>query len=195
MRLGVIRSTISLNRLPFCLLLFCITLSAQERTLPQQKLGKNTSPMSTTEVSEDAFHLTLPGKWTTEEAADSARWNYRSEDGREGLTVSLMTSKDRMNPEKQRGTLNRMAELHRKVVTKVFGPAALTMYDTTFGETNGVMAARYGGTETATHRRFHSLLLCSPLAVTVFFYEAVGLPEKEADARAKAIMNSIAVPK
>ena len=78
---------------------------------------------------------------------------------------------------------------------KVPGVTALTMTETTYGESNGVLVARYGGIEAATGRRFHTLLLCSPLAVTVYYYEALGLPEAEAAGRARTIMNSIAVPK
>jgi len=39
------------------------------------------------------------------------------------------------------------------------------------------------------------LLLCSSLAVTVYYYEAIGLSEAEASNRARAIMNSVVVPK
>jgi uncharacterized protein (TIGR00730 family) len=46
-----------------------------------------------------------------------------------------------------------------------------------------------------TLEEFCALLLCSPLAVTVYYYEALGLSEAEAASRARAIMNSIAVPK
>ena len=69
------------------------------------------------------------------------------------------------------------------------------MTEIRYGESDGVLAARYGGFEPPTRRRFHALLLCSPLAVTVYYYEAIGLSEAEASDRARTIMNSIVVPK
>ena len=106
-----------------------------------------------------------------------------------------MFAKRLSTEEQQHQTIERMAEIHRRVESKVPGVTALTMTETTFGESNGILAARYGGIEPATGRRFHTLLLCSPLAVTVYYYEALGLSEADAASRARAIMNSIAVAK
>ncbi len=69
------------------------------------------------------------------------------------------------------------------------------MTETTFGESQGVLAARYGGMEAAERRRFATLLLCSPVAITTYYYEGLGLTEAEFETGAKATMNSIVVPK
>jgi len=148
-----------------------------------------------TPVRENAFRLTLPGKWSPEASSDPTRWTYHSENGHEQLTVSLFAWAKRLSPEEQRQTLERMTEIHRNVQIKMPGMDAITMTDTTFGESGGTIAARYGGVDPAHQRRFWSLLLSSPVAVTVFYYEAVGMSETEADMKAKAIMNSIVVPR
>jgi len=148
-----------------------------------------------TPVRENAFRLTLPGKWSPEASSDPTRWTYHSENRREQLTVSLFAWAKRLSPEEQRQTLERMTEIHRNVQTKMPGMDAITMSDTTFGESGGTIAARYGGVDLPHQRRFWSLLLSSPVAVTVFYYEAVGMSEAETDARARAVMNSIVVPR
>jgi hypothetical protein len=151
--------------------------------------------MNDTEIKEDSFRFTLPGRWSTETLNDPSMRNYHTDNRRESLTVSLVVFAKRLNNEEQHQTIERMTEIHRGVQTKLPGVTAITMNEATFGESGGVLAARYGGIEPAKQRRFHSLLLCSPLAVTVFYYEAIGLSETEADARARTIMNSIVVPK
>ena len=151
--------------------------------------------MKDTAIRENAFSLILPGKWSVDASNDPTRRSYHADNGREFLTVSLVVFANRLSNEEQHQTIKRMAEIHRGVQTKVPGVTALTMTETTFGESGSVLAARYGGIEPATQRRFHTLLLCSPLAVTVYYYEALGLSEAEAASRARTIMNSIAVPK
>ena len=153
------------------------------------------SPTKDTAIKENAFSLTLPGRWTVDVSDDPTRRSYHANNGREFLTVSLVVFAKRLSTEEQHQTINKMADIHRRVQTKVPGVTALTMTETTFAESDGILAARYGGIETATGRRFHTLLLCSPLAVTVYYYEALGLSEAEASNRARAIMNSIVVPK
>ena len=75
------------------------------------------------------------------------------------------------------------------------GLTSVMTTDTTFGESEGILAARYGGTEPAVHRRFMCLMLGSTSGFTIFYYEAVGLTQSETDARSKTIMNSVVVPK
>ena len=151
--------------------------------------------MNDTSIKENAFSLKLPGKWTADASDDPTRWSYHADNGHEFLTVSLLVFEKRLNNEQQHQAIKRLAEIHRGVQTKAAGTAALTMTEITYGESDGVLVARYGGFEPPTRRRFHALLLCSPLAVTVYYYEAIGLSEPEASNRARTIMNSIAVPK
>jgi hypothetical protein len=80
--------------------------------------------------------------------------------------------------------------LRRKAEAEVSG---IVMTNTTFGESRGVFAARFAGFESASQRRFNCLLLCSQSGVTTFYYEALGMTEQEADARAKPVFNSVAV--
>lgn len=188
--------TTSVCRFAICAALLCVLVTAQETPphLNGSSAGKS-SPTKDTAVRENAFSLTLPGRWSTDASDDPARRSYHASNGREFLTVSLLVFAHRLSTQEQHQTIKKMAEIRRGVETKVPGVTALTMTETTFGEADGILAARYGGVEPATGRRFHALLLCSPLAVTVYYYEARGLSEVEAASRARAIMNSIAVPK
>ena len=183
------------SRFSVCALLLTVAASAQQKTSLSRVSPKEKSQMNTTEIKENAFRFTLPGRWSTEKSSDPSRWSYRAVDGRESLTVSLFVFANRLNNERQHQTIERMAKIIRGVQTKLPGVTAITMSETNFGESGGILAARFGGLEPARQRRFHDLLLCSPLAVTGFYYEAIGLSETEADARARRIMNSIVVPK
>lgn len=149
------------------------------------------SKAADTAIDEQAFRLTLPGQWTRKPSSDPTRWVYRS-DKLEELTVSILGFKNGMSADERSKTFKRLAELRKHAESARPGS---TTGDTTFGESGGILAARYGGAEPEAHRRFWCLLLGSTSAFTVFYYEAVGLTQSETDARAKAIMNSVVVPK
>ncbi len=57
-------------------------------------------------------------------------------------------------------------------------------------EKSGIHSGRYSGYEPASQRRFTCLLFCSSSLVATFYYEAIGLPQNDADERANAILAS-----
>ena len=175
--------------------LLCIVVLAQEKAPHLKSSPTSKSPMNDTAIKENAFSLNLPGKWSADASNDPTRWSYHADNGHEFLTVSLLAFEKTLDHEQQQEAIKRVAEIHRGVETKAAGTTVLTMSEITYGEWDGVLAARYGGFEPPTRRRFHALLLCSPLAVTVYYYEAIDLSDPEASNRARTIMNSIAVPK
>jgi hypothetical protein len=146
-----------------------------------------------TAIHERAFRLTLPGQWSRQPSSEATRWSYQSDTGRDHLTVSLLSSTKHMSADEQLETLKRVTELRRHAEVVAPGVYGITMTDTTFAESAGVHAARFGGVESGSQRRFFCLLLCSPSTVMVFYYEAIGLTEEESNARARAILNSVGV--
>jgi hypothetical protein len=60
----------------------------------------------------------------------------------------------------------------------------------TISEQSGIHSGRYSGFERASGRRFSCLVYCSSSLVATFYYEAIGLPQNEAEARASAILAS-----
>ena len=152
------------------------------------------SKATDTAIDEGAFRLTLPGQWSKKPSSDPTRWVYHSDNGEE-LTVSLLGFKSGMSADERSKTFKRLAELRKHAETGTPGLTSVTTTDTTFGESEGILAARYGGSEPALHRRFMCLMLGSTSAFTIFYYEAVGLTQSETDTRAKTIMNSVVVPR
>ena len=149
-----------------------------------------------TPIHESAFRLTLPGKWVQKPSSDPNRWVYQNEDVREQITVSLpLGSVRQLSKDEQSKTLRRLAELDRRAQTQVTDVASDAMTETTFGEADGVLAARFSGVRPARQYRFTSLLLCSPSTVVVFNYETTGLTEAEFETRGRTMMNSIVVPR
>jgi hypothetical protein len=152
------------------------------------------SKATDTPINESAFRLTLPGQWSSKPSSDPTRWVYHSDNGEE-LTVSFLGLKSGMSADERSKMFKRLAELRKHAESATPGLTAVTTTETTFGESGGILAARYGGTELAVHRRFMCLMLGSTSAFTVFYYEAVGLTQSETDARAKTILNSVVVPR
>jgi hypothetical protein len=152
------------------------------------------SKATETPINEPAFRLTLPGQWSSQPSSDPTRWVYHSDNGEE-LTVSILGLKSGMSADERSKMFKRLAELRKHAESATPGLSAVSTTETTFGESGGILAARYGGTEPAAHRRFMCLMLGSTSAFTVFYYEAVGLTQSETDARAKTIMNSVVVPR
>ena len=151
--------------------------------------------MTDTLIQERPFSITLPGSWTRKQSSDPNRWVYQSKDGRGQLTVSLpLGAIRRLSKEERSDTLKRIVALLRRAQTEV-GATAITMTETTFGESGGVLAARFGGVEPAGKRRFAALSLCSPTELIYFYYEATSLTEAEFNANGRAIMNSIHLAK
>lgn len=150
-------------------------------------------PPRYTAIDERIFRLTLPGHWSCQPSSDGMRWTYRSDIGFDQLTVSLLSSTERLSTDEQLVTLKRVTELRQRAETETHGVSGVTMTDTTFVELEGVQAARFDGIESDTKRHFSCLLLYSPSGVIVFYYEAIGLSQQESDVRARVIFNSVKV--
>jgi len=140
-------------------------------------------------VDEGFFKFVLPGLWSS--LFDGERWTYSSDSER--LTVSVLSSAHLMTGNEQVDTLRRVIESRQKAEKDAVGDGELAMTEATHARTGDTYAARYAGFEAATQRHFNCLLLCSHSAVTVFYYEAIGLSEAEAESQARAIFNSVAV--
>ncbi len=156
-------------------------------------LASAESPPRYTAVDERIFRLTLPGDWSCQLSSDGTRWTYRSDIGFDQLTVSPLSSARHLSADEQLETLKRVTELRRRAETEASGVSGVTLTETIFTESGGVQAARFAGIESGTQRRFSCLLLCNPLGVTVFYYEAIGLSQQESDVRARVIFNSVGV--
>jgi len=143
-----------------------------------------------TAISEKAFSVTLPGEWSRRSEDDGSRIVFKSSSGREQLTVSLIFWSHRREPEQRLSNFNRVLELRQQAEIHEFAPSAITMTAPVVTEQSGIHAGRYSGSEPAAQRRFNCLLLCSSSLVATFYYEAVGLPQSEAEERASAILAS-----
>lgn len=176
-------------------ILIAVVVLASLAALSQSQKSTKSEPPGDTVVRESAFRLTLTGKWVQKSSSDPTRWSYEREDGHAHLTVSLLTAAHRLSNQEQSDLLRRIVKTRRDAETAIEGVTAITMTETTFGESHGVLAARYGGVEPAEHRRFATLLLCSPVAITIYYYEGLGLTAAEFETEARATMNSIVVPK
>jgi hypothetical protein len=195
-RVQTLRSTLSVAMMRrmvfFAVILLC---SAAGNGVLGQSSKPPESQSTDTKIREAAFQLTLPGVWSAAPIEDPTRWNYSSKDGHQGLTVSIVGDLSKMNAEERSSTFHKVVAIRRGAETKLPGSGSIEVSVPTFGEANGVLAARYFGVDPARRRRFHCLLLGNSLTVTIFYYESLDLTEAETEARAKGIFNTISVPR
>ena len=143
-----------------------------------------------TAISQRGFSIALPGEWSRRSEEGGSRLVFSSSASREQLTVSLMPSSHRMEPEQRLSRFNRVLDLRRQSETQGLDPSAVTMTASTIMEESGIHSARYSGFEPSSQRRFTCLLCCSSSLVATFYYEAIGLPQSQAEERASAILAS-----
>lgn len=152
-----------------------------------------------TVINETSFRLTLPGPWTTGDMNDPSRRTYHSATGDEGLTVSIFGSffgsPGSKSHDERAVIFKRWVEKRRQVETKMPGSADATVTEPFYSEAQGTMAARYEGFDPSRRRRFHCLVLASSSAFEIFYYESVDVGQGLAEEHAKAIFNSVDIPK
>ncbi|WP_265594203.1 hypothetical protein [Haloferula sp. BvORR071] len=165
----------------------CSKPKPKETTVSQKE---TTISKKETAVFEKAFGITLPGEWSRRSEDGGSRIVFSSSATHEQLTVSLMPSSTRMDPALRLSTFNQVMELRRQAETHGLPPSAIKMTAPSVSEMSGIHSGRYSGSEPASQRRFTCLLFCSSSLVATFYYEAIGLPQSEADERANAILGS-----
>jgi len=159
---------------------------------PEPSASPPASPQDTT-VEEAAFRVTLPGAWTSVPTEDPDRRAYRSDDD-EQVTLSVWGLDEGLSREQRMQAMRRLVALRRGAETEASETASVELTAARYGEADGILAARYGGSEPATGRRFHCLVLGGESAITFVYYESLGLAQQQSDARARTIFNSVSVP-
>ena len=180
----------------FVLVLIVATVVGWRLFSRSKSKASNASP-DETRISETSFRLTLPGKWTSGPSNDPTRRQYYT--GSENLTVSihgsLFGTPNAMSSDDKMARFAYWVRKRRDAEAEALQDNTIRITEPQFGEFGGVLAARYAGFDEARRRRFHCLLLASSSAFEVFYYEAVDMTEQAAELRAKAIFNSVDIPK
>jgi len=159
--------------------------------------GQSQPRSNDTIIREVSFRLTLPGAWSSGPTDDPTKRTYHTKD--EQLTVSIFGSlfgaSGEMTHDDRAERFHTWVNKRRDVENKMPGFADVVVSEPSFGESQGTLAARYTGFDGARQRRFHCLVLASSSAFEIFYYEAVDMKESLVGDRAKAIFNSIDIPK
>lgn len=170
---------------------------AQSLLFSQSKPPATSAEPRGKRINETSFRLTLPDTWTSSPSTDPTRRSYHAKT--EWLTVSIMGSlfgaPGTMNHDDKEARFRHWVNRRRAVETKVPGGSKIRLTEPLFGESGGVLAARYAGIDTGRRRRFHCMLLASSSAFEVFYYEAVDMTKQAAEDRAKSIFNSVDIPR
>jgi hypothetical protein len=182
----------TLSRFVVAALVFATSANLMSYSQPEPR------PQNTV-INETSFRLTLPGPWSTGDINDPSRRTYHSATRNEGLTVSIFGSffgsPGSKSHDERTAIFKRWVEKRRQIETKMPGSADATVTEPSYGEAQGTMVARYEGFDPSRHRRFHCLVLASSSAFEIFYYEAVDVAQSLAEEHAKAIFNSVDIPK
>jgi len=183
------------RRRSVCLALVLICLTAGS-TLQSQSKSKET-PQPDTPINETSFRLTLPGKWTPIPSNDPTLRTYHSTSEQLSVSIfgSLFGASSVMDHDAKVTTFKRWVAKIRTLESKAAEPAAVELTEPLFGESRGTLAARYTGYDRARKRRVHCMLLANSVAFEIFYYEGLDLSEHAAEDRAKAIFNSVDIPR
>jgi hypothetical protein len=146
---------------------------------------------STTEIHERQFSVTLPGKWVTQPSLDPTRWTYNSDNGEGQLTVSLLRIKHPLDAAERRAAFEKVTKLRRQAETEPSGTSGVTLSDSKFTESNGMLRARYDGSSVHPQRHFSCLLLGTSETITVWYLESLKADHQETSSKAESIFKTI----
>jgi len=159
--------------------------------------GQSQAVTGDTRINETSFRLTLPGVWKSGKTDDPNLRTYTTEN--EQVTVSIFGSffptTGNVTHEDKVAIFRRWVNKRRDYETRIEGSAGIAVGEPVYAELHGTMAARYEGSDSARHRRFHCLVLANSSALEFFYYEAVDMPKGLVQDRARAIFNSAEIPK
>jgi hypothetical protein len=165
------------------------------RSSDQSRFGNQNQDAESPRLPNPDFDSLYQTNGTPIASNDAARWGYQAANKTDHLTASILGDMSGVGGDQRGAVFHKLVDIRRRVETKTPGFENVSVTEPTFGESGGVLAARYSGFDAARNRRFHCLLLGSPVAAYAFYYEAVDMTESEAEGRAKSIFNSIDVPR
>lgn len=165
--------------------------------LTPNTLGQSQASTGDTRINETYFRLTLPGVWKSGKTDDPNLRTYSTEN--EQVTVSIFgsffPSDGNVTHEDKVAIFRRWVKKRKDIETKIEGSAGIAVGEPFYTELHGTMAARYEGSDSARHRRFHCLILGNSSAFEFFYYEALDMPKGLVQDRARTIFNSAEIPK
>jgi hypothetical protein len=148
-----------------------------------------TACTGTTQVEEDAFRLSLPGRWSGGFEIDSGAWVYLTASGEEGITVNVVPRPVGIGTRGMELDFDAYLQQQRREQQLGDEPMALTV--PRVSRTRRRIDAMFEGVGTVSQRRTRTLVIVNEVAAASFYYEAFGLPAAQFDERADAIMDEV----
>ncbi len=146
------------------------------------------SERASTPVTGDLFRATLPGEWSRVSARPDL-YVYRRADGNARVTISTFFSKESMSEDKQRVTLQKLAESHRIMQSSEGAQVMLTPMETS----ESPVSARFTGNDAENNRRTATLVLGAPRGIVIVHLEVLGADQPTLEAQAKKLFADVAL--
>jgi hypothetical protein len=144
------------------------------------------SERASTTVAGDLFRAELPGEWSQVSARPDL-YVFRRTDGNARVTISISLSKESMPPDKQRETLQKLAENHRTVQSSEGAQVMLTPMETS----DSPVSAHFTGNDAENNRRTATLLLGAPSGIVIVHLELLGADEPTLEAQSKKLFAGV----
>ena len=143
--------------------------------------------MAMTEITEEAFRVTLPGEWQLVEQSDEAGlWAYENQAQNQRLTVSLLYFKSEPSHSQMKQVIDQFISVRREQTLSV--EAKTEQGEVTVKEFPTAWLASYEETGPQS-RNAHNKAICTQIGLINFYYEAF-IDKEEYERNADIIMSS-----
>jgi len=140
-----------------------------------------------TQIREEGFRLSLPGKWAGGYDEKSSAWIYFTASGEEGITVNTLQRGPDPDGAKLQGDLEALLQ-HRLNLEQHLSDEPITLSKPAMSGADGQLTAVFDTIGMTSQRRKRTLLMVNRVVAVSFYYEAFGLSEPEFAARARAVL-------
>ena len=143
--------------------------------------------MANTEITEEAFKVTLPGEWQLVDQSDEeGLWAYENQAQNQRLTVSLLYFKSEPTHSQMKQVIDQFISVRREQTLSV--EAKTEQGKVTIKEFPAAWLASYKETG-PQNRNAHNKTICTQIGLINFYYEAF-IDKEEYEKNADIIMSS-----
>lgn len=148
-----------------------------------------TACSDTTRISEDAFSLSLPGRWSGGFDPHSGAWAYLTPAGEEGITINVVLRPVGIGTKALELDFDAYLGMQRRQQQQGDEPMRLTAPEVS--RTRRRIDAQFDGAGTTSQRRTRTRVIVNEVAAASFHYEAFGMSAAQFAQRADAVMRRV----
>ena len=141
----------------------------------------------TTDISEEGFHLILPGQWSGGYDGTSGTWVYLTPSGEEGVAIGVLPQPPGTYSTNPVQNLDAYLRLRRRQEQELTDET-MVLTDPVVRKTRAETIATYDGVGAMSRRRTRTMIIVNEITAVGVRYEAFGMSEKGFASRAQAVL-------